>query len=456
MSLITPIAPLAGGYFSGKTLVQLAEALRSHRVSALELTEQALADIAIANPLLNAFTYVAVKQARHSAAEADRLLAEGNDLGILHGIPIGIKDNIMTAGMPTTMGSAHFRDWIPERDASCVAALKRAGGVIIAKTTTHEFAYGPTGDCSLQGSTHNPWDRSKMTGGSSCGSAAAVAAGILPVALGTDTGGSVRIPAALTGVVGFKPSYGTLSTEGVFPLSRSLDHVGIITGNPADAAAVYAVLAPVAERQCRVELAGLNLRWVPPEPFGSQDPQVIAAVKAWLHMACGRELPAAEEVAGWSTELHQILGQIQKSEAYEIHAERVACHPELFQPEVLQRLRASREVRGWEYVRALECREMQSRRFAQVFETCDLLLMPTVAIRTPNLYDRTFYLDGRVCEVRDTLLSLTSIWNLLGLPAVSIPCGLWEGLPLGCQLIAAQGQDRMLMDAAQQLLAAGG
>ncbi|CAI1737626.1 amidase [Serratia entomophila] len=455
MSLITPIAPLAGGYFSGKTLVQLAEALRGGRVSALELTEQALADIAIINPSLNAFTYVAEKQARHNAAEADRLLAEGQDLGILHGIPIGIKDNIMTAGMPTTMGSAHFRDWVPEQDASCVGALKRAGGVIIAKTTTHEFAYGPTGDCSFQGATHNPWDRSKMAGGSSCGSAAAVAAGMLPVALGTDTGGSVRIPAALTGVVGFKPSYGALSTEGVFPLSRSLDHVGIITGTPADAAAVFAVLAPAVEKQCQVELDGLNLRWVSPEPFGTQDPLVIAAVKAWLGSACGRELPAAEEVAGWSAELQQILGQIQKSEAYEIHAERVAGHPELFQPEVLQRLRASREVRGWEYVRARERRETLSHRFAQLFETCDLLLMPTVAIRTPHLYDRKFYLDGRVCEVRDTLLSLTSIWNLLGLPAVSIPCGLLNGMPLGCQLIAAQGRDRMLLDAAQQLLAAG-
>ncbi|CAI2506438.1 Glutamyl-tRNA(Gln) amidotransferase subunit A [Serratia ficaria] len=182
---------------------------------------------------------------------------------------------------------------------------------------------------------------------------------------------------------------------------------------------------------------------------------IIAAVKSWLRLAFGRELSAVEEVAGWSTELQQILGQIQKSEAYEIHAERVAGHPELFQPEVLQRLCASREVRGWEYVRAQDRREALSHRFAQLFETCDLLVMPTVAIRAPNLYERTIYLDGRAREVRDTLLSLTSIWNLLGLPAVSIPCGLLDGLPLGCQLIAAQGRDRMLLDAAQQLLAAG-
>ncbi len=453
MSLTTSNVSSTGGYFAGKSLEQLAQALRSRRTSAAELTEQALAGIAAFNPSLNAFAHIAAEQARRSAFEADRLLAAGGDLGILHGVPVGIKDNIMTAGMPTTMGSAHFRDFVPKQDAACVAALKKAGAVILAKTTTHEFAYGPTGDCSLQGATRNPWDNSKMAGGSSCGSAAAVAAGIVPVALGTDTGGSVRIPAALTGAVGFKPSYGAISTEGVFPLSRTLDHVGIIAGCPADVASVYAVLVP-GDASSSADLAGLRLRWVPPAAFGPQDPQAVGMIEAWLCDVCGLKLPVATEVAPWASEMQLILGQIQKSEAYEVHAERVAGLPERFQPEVLQRLIASREVRGWEYVRALARRETLSRRFTRLFESCDLLLMPTVPVCAPALHARTLYLEGHTCGIRDILLSLTSVWNLLGLPAITIPCGLLRGLPLGCQLIAAKGKDRLLINAARQLLVA--
>ncbi|HHK5976882.1 TPA: amidase [Serratia marcescens] len=454
MSLTTANVALTDGYFAGKNLEQLAQALRSRRTSAVELTEHALAGIAAIDPVLNAFAHVAAEQARRSAAEADSLLAAGKDLGILHGVPVGIKDNIMTAGMPTTMGSAHFRDFVPEHDAGCVAALKKVGAIILGKTMTHEFAYGPTGDCALQGATRNPWDRSKMTGGSSCGSAAAVAAGIVPVAVGTDTGGSVRIPAALTGAVGFKPSYGAVSTEGVFPLSRSLDHVGIIAGSPADVAAVYAALVPDAAPSTVADVAGLRLHWVPSAAFGPQDPRVVTMTEAWLRAVCGRRLPVAAEIAPWASEMQLILGQIQKSEAYEVHAERVAERPELFQPEVLQRLVASREVRGWEYVRALARREVLSRRFARLFERCDVLLMPTVPVCAPALYARTLFLDGRACGVRDALLSLTSIWNLLGLPAITIPCGRLDGLPVGCQLIAAKGRDRLLIDTARQLLAA--
>lgn len=264
----------------------------------------------------------------------------------------------------------------------------------------------------------------------------------------------MRIPAALTGAVGFKPSYGAVSTEGVFPLSRSLDHVGIIAGSPADVAAVYAALVPDAAPSTVADVAGLRLHWVPSAAFGPQDPRVVTMTEAWLRAVCGRRLPVAAEIAPWASEMQLILGQIQKSEAYEVHAERVAERPELFQPEVLQRLVASREVRGWEYVRALARREVLSRRFARLFERCDVLLMPTVPVCAPALYARTLFLDGRACGIRDALLSLTSIWNLLGLPAITIPCGRLDGLPVGCQLIAAKGRDRLLIDTARQLLAA--
>ncbi|MGW4799748.1 amidase, partial [Nonomuraea sp. NPDC004297] len=213
--------PLPPGPFTGRTLSDLARDLRDGRVTSVVLVERALGAVAALDPALNAFVTVDAAGALAAARRADEELAAGADRGPLHGLPVAVKDLIMVAGLPATMGSRHFANHVPGSDAVCVTRLREAGAVILGKTTTHEFAYGPTGDRSANGPSRNPRDPARMSGGSSGGSAAAVAAGIVPLAIGTDTGGSVRIPAALCGIAGFKPAYGAIPAGGVFPLGRA-------------------------------------------------------------------------------------------------------------------------------------------------------------------------------------------------------------------------------------------
>ncbi|MCY1297190.1 Glutamyl-tRNA(Gln) amidotransferase subunit A [compost metagenome] len=407
------------------------------------------------NPRVNAFTFIATEAAHEAASTADRELAEGLDRGPLHGIPLAVKDNIFTAQMPTTMGSAHFKGYVPEQDAQCVERLKAAGAVILGKTTTHEFAFGPTGDCASQGPTLNPWDTSRMAGGSSCGSAVAVATGMVPIAIGTDTGGSVRIPAALTGVVGFKPSVGRISTEGVFPLSTTLDHVGVLANSAEDIALVLREISsetsPLDQDFC-IDRNGLKIGWVPPQSFSGIDPRVLDCVHQKVDNLFGGKTSEASEISLLAGELRRVFGWIQRSEAFDVHSERVLCHPELYQEEVLERLLAAQGVKGWEYVRATRTRKELQSSINQVFRDFEFLVMPTVPILPPKIYERSVDVGSGNVHVRDALLSLTSPWNLLGLPAISIPCGVVDGLPVGLQLIAAPERDEFLLAVASKLV----
>ncbi|MBF8193442.1 amidase, partial [Nonomuraea sp. K274] len=268
---------ISRGPFTGRTLAGLARDLRTGRTTSTELVEQALDAIAELDPALNAFVTVDAEGARAAARRADQ---EPDDLrGPLHGVPVAVKDLIMVAGLPSTMGSRHFADYVPEVDAWCVARLRRAGAVIVGKTTTHEFAYGPTGDRSAAGPSRNPWDPARMSGGSSGGSAVAVAAGMVPLALGTDTGGSVRIPAALCGVAGFKPAYEAIPADGVFPLSRSLDHVGVLAGDEHDCLTAYRCLTTSeSEGDGAADPAGagpVRVGWLDPAGLFACDPRVV-------------------------------------------------------------------------------------------------------------------------------------------------------------------------------------
>lgn len=437
MNRLVPCPPRAG-YFAGTDLKLLAKGLRQGEFSSVQLVGWALQAIEQLNPELNAVVCVAAQASLLRAEEADRQLMNGIDLGPLHGIPVGIKDNILTADMPTTMGSAHFLGYQSDKDAVCVDTLRQAGAIILAKTATHEFAYGPTGDCAIQGATGNAWDSSRMAGGSSCGSAVAVASGMLPIALGTDTGGSVRIPAALNGITGFKPGYGHLSMAGVFPLSKTLDHLGVLARNVADAATVVSVLAGMKAGTPASQVVSSRPRigWIPAQYFGAADADIIQVVEGALTQALGVSPAIAAQVQEHVEDLHMALGRIQKSEAFEVHAERVAEQPEKFQAQVLERLLLSRDVRGWEYVRGLHTRTCLQQSFAALFEHFDFLCMPTIAVRTPKLHERQIQVEGENVVVREALLSLTSPWNLLGLPAVSLPCGMLDGLPVGLQIIA--------------------
>ncbi|MCZ8439080.1 amidase [Achromobacter xylosoxidans] len=442
-----PALAVEPGFFAGRTVAELQAAMRQGALDAEALVRHAAAAIERLNPQLNAFVHVDADAALAAARALDAERARGQVRGPLHGIPVAIKDNVDTGDMPTTMGAAHFLGHRPAADADCVALLRAAGAIVIGKTLTHEFAYGPTGDRSVQGAARNPWRTSQITGGSSAGSGAAVAAGMVPVALGTDTGGSVRVPAALCGVVGFKPTHGRVSARGVFPLAPSIEDAGVLANSVEDAQVFMQALSGGAigayAEAADPGLAAPRMMWVPNAPFAIEDAAVTARARA-LAEGFGGVLVDGAEVTRHARALQAALGAIQRSEAYEVHAERVEDEPGKFDPEVLERLRASRPVQGWEYVRARNTRERLRGVFAGIFERVDVLALPAVAITAPALQQRSVAGPGSAA-VRETLLGLTNPWNLLGLPAIALPAGFVDGMPVALQLVAAEGADARLL-----------
>lgn len=449
MSLAKPVHV---GSFFAQSVVALAERLRAGSLTSVELTQAALDSIERLNPILNAFVHVDAPVALAQARKADELFAQGLDLGPLHGIPVAVKDNIDTFDHVTTYGSAHFAGFKPSRDALSVQRLREAGAVIVGKTLTHEFAYGPTGDRSLHGAARNPWDASCITGGSSAGSAAAVASGMVPLALGTDTGGSIRIPAALCGVVGFKPSFASVPVEGVFPLASSLDHVGPIANNVEDARLLFEV---VAGRAC-APLANprpLRVGWISTGSFGPVDAELDRQVYQAAQRLFGEALQDTAELVPLAAEMKDTLLVLQRAEAFNVHAERMQEAPHTFEQEVRERLELSREVRGWQYIRAKASQVRLKAAMARVFEHYDFLVSPSVPITATAVDAREVRVGEQDIDVRPALLSHTSAWNLTGLPAISLPVGLVRKMPVGLQVIAAAGEDdRLLREMAQRFL----
>lgn len=444
------------GPFAGVTLNELGDRLRSGETDPVELVAGALAAVPLTQPKLNAFAALDPDRAMTAAARLREELRRGFDRGPLHGIPVAVKDVVDTAGLATAMGSRHFAGHVPARDAEAVVRLRAAGAVVVGKTTTHEFAYGPTGDRAANGPCANPRDPRRMAGGSSAGSAAAVAAGLVPLALGTDTGGSVRIPAALCGVVGLRPSFGKIPTTGVFPLSWSLDTVGPIAGCVTDAAlGLDAMTGTTAagRRPAGIGPAPSALRLGIPTAgwFERLDDAVASAVAELLDRlrAAGARIRAVPvpDVA----ELLQLYRTVQSAEAVSVHVERMTQAPELFDPEVLDRLKAAADVPAWDYARSLrrlgELRSRAGDRLADV----DVLLLPTVPVRAPLLGSRDADLGGGWRAPRDALLAFTTPFSVLGLPAISVPAGLLQTgeLPVGTQLVGHPGGDDELLAAAR-------
>jgi aspartyl-tRNA(Asn)/glutamyl-tRNA(Gln) amidotransferase subunit A len=430
------------GPFGGVSIAELGARVRGGG-SARELVTAALDAAAEWGALLNCFVTVDADGALRAAEQADRELAAGVDRGPLHGIPVGVKDLIDTAGLRTTYGSEHFAGHVPVRDAAAVAALRQAGAVVVGKTHTHEFAYGPTGDVSATGPARNPHDPDRITGGSSSGSAAAVAAGLLPAALGTDTGGSVRIPAALCGLTGLRPSAGTVSTAGVFPLSRTLDSVGPMAATPADTALLFAALTGRPGTGRPVE--GLRVGVLRPERLADRAAAALAhAVAALAGAGC-----AVRPVEPDLREVSRVYPHIQSPEARAVHAERIAAAPELFQPEVLSRLEEAAQVRGWEHAAALADRERLRPGFLDGLGV-DALVLPTVPIEAPPIGARDTDVGAGWTNPGAALLSLTSPWSVLGLPALSTPVP-GPGLPRAVQLVGQPGAEALLFELAARL-----
>ncbi|MBO0849307.1 MAG: amidase, partial [Pseudonocardia sp.] len=419
---------------------------RAGRLSPVDLVEHALSEVARLDPVLNAFVTVDADGARTAAIAASDELAGGIDRGPLHGIPVGVKDIVDTAGLRTTMGSRHFADNVPERDADCVRAMREAGAIVVGKTTTHEFAYGGFGDVSANGAAANPHDPERMTGGSSAGSAAAVAAGMVPLAVGTDTGGSVRLPAALCGLVGLRPTYGRVSVRGVFPLAESLDAVGPMARTPNDCRLLWRVLASTGAGSDGAVSAGhAKIGRVRAEDFGPVNEAVAAAIDERLAgRATDVTLPNAAAVQEAYFGMHA-------PEAAKLHAERVATAPELYQPEVLDRLRLAAQATEADRRRALAARDEGRRAVLELFAEYDLLALPTVPVVAPPLGARSIPVNGHELDARAVVLSMTSPWGVLGLPAISVPAGTVDGLPVGLQLVGPPGGEERLLTAADDL-----
>jgi aspartyl-tRNA(Asn)/glutamyl-tRNA(Gln) amidotransferase subunit A len=430
-----------------ETIVEVAELLRSRKVSPVELTRASLEKIEALNPILNAFITVTADLALEQAHAAEAEIQRGGWKGPLHGVPIGLKDIIDTAGIPTTAASLVYRERVPAENAVVVRKLDDAGAILLGKQNLHEFAYGGSSMISAFGEVHNPWSPDHIAGGSSGGSAAAVAAGMGYAAIGTDTAGSIREPAALCGVVGLKPTYNRVSAEGVVPLSVSLDHVGPLARSVADATLILQAIADGdglpppdflhqwgrAKTKWRVGVARKFF-------FEDLDAEVGASVEA-----------AVASIKAFAVEVRDVALQpdndrtVQAAESYAFHAATVAKTPELYQPETLRRIKTGEKITSEEYQKKYAELKATRETIGKVFDEIDILVTPTTPIPAPRIAELKENPD--LLRPRElVLLRNTRPFNVWGIPTISIPCGLTKsGLPIGLQLAGPPQREALLL-----------
>jgi aspartyl-tRNA(Asn)/glutamyl-tRNA(Gln) amidotransferase subunit A len=439
------------------SLNEVSQLVRSKRASPVELTQACLRRIEQLNPKLNAFITVTGDSALAEAHAAEEEIQKGHWRGPLHGVPLALKDLFDTAGVRTTAASGVFKDRVPKDDAEVVRRLKAAGAVLLGKLNMHEFAYGGSSVISFFGPVHNPWSLEHIAGGSSAGSAAAVAAGLCYGAMGSDTGGSIRQPSAYCSTVGLKPTYGRVSNRGVIPLSWLYDHVGPITRTVADSLTMLQVLAgydpdeptsvdvPVPDYASAVRQAGPLRVGVPRSYFYEKlDPEVESAMNAALSniekLAANVrdvETPASNDTT------------LLRAEAYAYHFENIKNTPDLYQPETLRRIRSGEDVTTVAYIQARRQVDQYRRTIGKTFENVDLLITPTTPVPPYTIADLLG--DSANLRTREILmLRNTRPFNILGLPTISVPCGFTKaGLPIGMQITGAPWKEANVLKLAQ-------
>jgi aspartyl-tRNA(Asn)/glutamyl-tRNA(Gln) amidotransferase subunit A len=430
------------------TIEEFGRRLRARAVTSEQVTNECLQRIEADNARLNAFILVMADEARQQARLADHELVSGRDRGALHGVPISIKDLLDIRGLPTTAASRVRAGHLADHDAPAIAHLRRAGAVFVGKTNLHEFAFGTTNEDSAFGPARNPLDPVRSPGGSSGGSAASVAAGMALASIGSDTGGSIRIPAAACGIVGLKPSFGEVSCDGVVPLSRTLDHVGPLTQTVSDASIVYHALLGDVAAGTPAPMPVSGLRLAVPRPYFCD--LLDDEVRDLFEGALGRLQAAGAHVG--DIEIHHaaavapVYMHISFADAGAYHAVTLETMPERYTESVRHRLEIARYVLAEDYVRALAGREVLRREVDAALAQHDALLLPALAIPAPPIGAAAVRVGQSTEPVRNVMLRLTQLFNLTGHPSVSVPMGRTSaGLPGGLQLVGCRMQTDALL-----------
>ena len=432
------------------SIAEASDLLRRKQISPVDLTKACLDRIEELNPTINAFITVMHDSALAQARAAEDEIRAGDWRGPLHGIPIGLKDLIDTAGVKTTYGSALFKDRVPTEDAEIVRRLRIAGAVLIGKQNMQEFAYGGTSTSSYFGPVRNPWDIDRIAGGSSGGSATAVATGMCFGAIGTDTGGSVREPAAFCGIVGLKPTYGRISTRGVFPLSPSLDHVGPLCRNVTDTALLLQVIAgydkldttsvdwPVdSYAEALNAMTKPRIGIVRHPYFDDLDPEIENAMDQALKQLSELSADVLEIV------LPPTPAAVQAPEVYAVHSKYFTESPELYGRWIQERLKQAAAVDTVAYIQARQELDRLRRHGGDVFSEVDLLVTPTTPVPPITI---TEALNMSPAPAGELWLRNTRPFNAYGLPTISIPCGFTRaGLPIGLQIAGPNFSEASLL-----------
>ncbi len=408
-----------------------------------DLLDRLLARVEARDGELGAFVSLQRRGALQQARAADEAWRRG-EAGPLCGLPVSVKDIIDVAGTVTGCGSAHPPGPPAGQDAAVVARLRRAGAVVIGKTQMHEYALGITGHNPRLGTPRNPADPARLPGGSSSGAAVSVAAGMAAAALGTDTGGSTRVPAALCGLVGLKPTFGLVPTDGVFPLARTMDHVGWLTPAVDDAALLLDVVAGGVERRPaprRLALLSHHLR--------AAAPGVRAAVEAAAERLRARGLEVAEVPVPLHDELLATYRVTQLFEVQGVHGRAFRRHPQRYGEAMADWLRQAAEVTAEQYARAGQRRRAFARAVDALLQEHDALLSPTTLITAPRRDRRHVQIAGRTLTRREALVCCSCPYSMIGLPAASVPAGRSEGLPVGLQVIGPRRGEHTVLQVAR-------